>query len=218
MQRQLKRRERRSVKALAARTPARTPAELLNALYGLFVAIDSERDDPIGVHEFADRGQTVVCELKQRLHHLIRIQGQTPRTRSAILAALLCVLCGLLLNQPEAQARNLRPLLNAIREVESGGDPRRVGDHGRSLGPYQIQRPYWRDSGVPGNYDQVRNTAYAERVVLAYWRKHAVARASCPWSGSSFERLARIHNGGPTGDHKSATLPYWQKVKRKLAR
>jgi hypothetical protein len=30
------------------------------------------------------------------------------------------------------------------------------------------------------------------------------------------EVFARMHNGGPTGYKKSATIEYWQKVKKEL--
>lgn len=114
-------------------------------------------------------------------------------------------------------AVDVRPLLDAIRHVETGGlrDPENArGDGGASLGPYQIQRAYWRDSGVPGHYEQVRDQAYAERVVLAYWRRH------CPDAlrAGDWQTLARVHNGGPAGHRKYATLKYWSKVNAKLRR
>ncbi len=107
---------------------------------------------------------------------------------------------------------DLRPLFDSIREVESGGDATKVGDGGRSIGPYQIQWRYWKDSGVPGRYEQVRNPRYAERVMLAYWQRY------CPESlaRQDYQTLARVHNGGATGARKTATLPYWRKVLREL--
>ncbi|HOB76351.1 MAG TPA: hypothetical protein PKG54_17710 [Phycisphaerae bacterium] len=110
-----------------------------------------------------------------------------------------------------AQA-NLRPLFDAIREVESGGNPDAVGDGGRSIGPYQIQWAYWKDSGVPGKYHQVRDHRYAERVMIAYWKRY------CPQALArrDYQTLARVHNGGLTGHRKAATLPYWHKVAREL--
>ena len=112
-------------------------------------------------------------------------------------------------------AVNVRDLLDAIRQVETGthADPARaVGDGGRSLGPYQIGRAYWRDSGVPGRYEWVRKKAYAERVILAYWRRH------CPDALRRLDAktLARVHNGGPGGSSNRRTLPYWSRVRREL--
>jgi hypothetical protein len=38
----------------------------------------------------------------------------------------------------------------------------------RALGPLQIHRAYWKDSGVPGTYSQCADLAYSRRVVTAY--------------------------------------------------
>ena len=40
---------------------------------------------------------------------------------------------------------DLRKLLDAICEVESGCDPLAVGDGGKAIGPYQIWMSYWID-------------------------------------------------------------------------
>ena len=125
--------------------------------------------------------------------------------------SILTGLCATLLSVSSARA-DLGPLFDALREVESGGDPNAVGDGGRSIGPYQIQWAYWKDSGVPGSYRQVRDRRYAERVMIAYWKRYcpdALARAD-------YKTLARIHNGGPAGNRKPATLPYWRKVLKEL--
>lgn len=114
-----------------------------------------------------------------------------------------------------ARAAELRPLFDAIRSVETGGHSNpsaAVGDRGRSIGPYQIQRPYWIDSGVPGRYEQVRSQAYAERVMLGYWKRHCPAALA----RGDYEAMARTHNGGRTGPRKPATLKYWKSVSRAL--
>lgn len=104
----------------------------------------------------------------------------------------------------------LSDLLDAIEQVESGGDCSAVGDGGRSIGPLQIQRAYWIDSGVPGRYEQVTDGQYARRVVLAYWQRYAPPNAT-------HEQLARIHNGGPRGHTKPQTRSYWARVQRELS-
>ena len=116
---------------------------------------------------------------------------------------------------------NPRQILDAIRAVETGGqrDPANaIGDGGKALGPYQIHKVYWldavqRDPSLTANgetYDNVRDAAYAERVMLAYWSRYAPSY--------DHETLARIHNGGPRGHKVKGTLGYWEKVKAKLGR
>lgn len=112
-----------------------------------------------------------------------------------------------------------RPLLDAIRRVESGGENSpnaAVGDNGKSLGAYQISVAYWRDAveydpSLISNgetYEDVKNPQYAERVILAYWHRYAKT-----WS---YQELARLHNGGPTGPSKKSTLRYWKRIREVL--
>src|SRR5262245_12012362 len=72
---------------------------------------------------------------------------------------------------------SLDELLAAIRMVESGGlkdgGRRATGDGGKAIGPFQIHRPYWIDSKIPGKHDDCRDPEYARRVVLAYWKRYA---------------------------------------------
>jgi hypothetical protein len=112
---------------------------------------------------------------------------------------------------------SLRSLFDAIREVETGSheDPARaVGDGGRSIGPYQIQERYWRDSGVAGRYGDVRKSAYAQRTMVAYWTRY------CPdaLARGDWQTLARVHNGGPEGGRDASTLKYWRKVDEVMRR
>lgn len=121
-----------------------------------------------------------------------------------------------LLASPAMANNDLRSLLDAIRQVETGGhaNPRNAkGDGGRSLGPYQISKAYWKDSGVSGRYQIVRSQSYAERVMIGYWKRYcprALAKRDC-------QTLARIHNGGPKGMSHRRTLPYWRRVQAKLS-
>ena len=102
-----------------------------------------------------------------------------------------------------------RPFLNALMQVESGGDGYAVGDGGRSRGPYQIGRAYWQD-GYGGDYDiNVLHLSTCEVVMFAYWNRYCRKALS----ELDFETLARIHVGGPRGDVKESTKPYWLKVK-----
>lgn len=123
---------------------------------------------------------------------------------------LLCsVVC------PLTASADMRSFLDAVAQVETGSSPNPAvarGDSGRSLGPYQISWRYWKDSGVPGSYRSVSNKAYAERVMLAYWRKH------CPQALArrDYRTLARVHNGGPDGTREQKTALYWQRVRQAM--
>lgn len=120
--------------------------------------------------------------------------------------------------EPAVAHAAVETLLEAIRVVETGGEPNggrdATGDGGRSIGPYQIQHAYWLDSGVAGRYQECRDPEYARRVVRAYWGRY------CPEAldRADFEVLARIHNGGARGARKESTLAFWSKVERELAR
>ncbi len=96
----------------------------------------------------------------------------------------------------------------AIAAVESKHDPLAVGDRGRAIGVYQIHRSYWKDSRVPGKWEDCRDPAYSQRVVLAYWQRY------CPDAlrNGNLEVLCRVHNGGPQGHKKRQTASYWRKI------
>ena len=105
-------------------------------------------------------------------------------------------------------------LLAAIRQVESHGNDKAVGDGGKAIGPYQVWRVYWQDAvefdkTLGGSYQDCYDPAYAARVVRAYMARYAP-------KGASDEQLARIHNGGPKGHQKEATVAYWAKVQKEL--
>ena len=107
-------------------------------------------------------------------------------------------------------------LLAAIKQVESGGNPNAIGDQGKALGAYQIWKSYWQDGiayvpSIGGCYEDCKDPKYAEFVVRAYLARYAPKRGTV-----TLEMLARIHNGGPRGYLKQATLKYWHKVQRVL--
>jgi len=101
----------------------------------------------------------------------------------------------------------------ALHQVETSSRTGAVlGDNGKSLGPLQISRAYHADSRVAGSYEQVTDLAYARRVATAYLQRYAPQA----WAQGDVETLARIHNGGPSGHRKSATLGYAEKVRRAM--
>ena len=110
---------------------------------------------------------------------------------------------------------NINTLFKAVRQAETGGLPNEglgaIGDNGRAIGPYQIHEVYWRDANMPyGTWaDCLNSKKYSEEVMRRYWQRY------CPtaFQNGDWETLSRIHNGGPKGHKKKATLPYWKKVK-----
>jgi hypothetical protein len=114
--------------------------------------------------------------------------------------------------------KELTDVLTAIRTVESNNNPDAVGDNGNAIGIYQIWRSYHKDAvefdSIGGRYSDCFNPAYADRVVRAYMRRYANERRL--GRPVTQQDIARIHNGGPNGWRKSATLKYWEKVKKEL--
>ena len=100
-----------------------------------------------------------------------------------------------------------------------------VGDNGRSIGPYQIMKSYYKDA-VQRNPDLAKRIKYkdlkgpgsvekSEEIMQAYSNRFTTARRL--GREPTFEDAARIHNGGPNGYKRSSTRGYWQKVKTFVA-
>ena len=120
-----------------------------------------------------------------------------------------------------------RPLLDAMRQVESGGDVCAIGDNGKSLGSYQIMEGYYNDalqfnpSLADGQrtYDDVwgiGSEPYSEEVISSYMGRYATEQKL--GRQPTDEDIARIHNGGPNGYNRDSTLPYWTKVMNEMQR
>ena len=119
----------------------------------------------------------------------------------------------------DAHRAALRPFLDAVAHVESGCDDEAIGDAGRAIGRYQIWEAYWSDAlvkapAIKGEYDDCKGRVYAERVLVAYMLRYAAQAVK----DKDYETLARIHNGGPKGATKRATLKYWEKIEKALAK
>ena len=110
-----------------------------------------------------------------------------------------------------AQAAPPASFFRALHIVETSGRTGAIlGDNGRALGPLQIHRAYHADSRVAGDYSRVADLDYSKRVVTAYLQRYAPAA----WAAGDVTTLARIHNGGPRGASKQATINYAAKVAR----
>jgi hypothetical protein len=131
----------------------------------------------------------------------------------------LLVMSGLLLLSFSSVAHGakedskIEKFLDVLAVVESGNRDV-TGDNGKAIGHYQIWRVYWQDSGIKGSYSQCHNREYSRRVVMAYWQRY------CPQAVKShdWQTLARIHNGGPNGASKRATVAYWRRVQAEMKR
>jgi hypothetical protein len=126
------------------------------------------------------------------------------------LLAVLILLCASTLRGEELPEN----FLKAINQVEAGGRKTGsiIGDGGRAIGPFQIHRVYWQDANVAGKYEDCKDYAYSVKVMTAYLNRYARQAIR----DKNFEKLARIHNGGPQGHTKQATIKYWLKVKKHL--
>lgn len=130
-----------------------------------------------------------------------------------ILALLICI-NPLTVRAREADSNDIELLLDAIAQVESRNNSRAVGDGGHARGMYQLHRTYWRDGTrilkVKWDYNLAFKAEKSRRVVKAYILHYG--------KGKSLLDMARIHNGGPNGYKKKATLPYARKIAKILCK
>lgn len=116
-------------------------------------------------------------------------------------------------------------LIDALIVVESNGNDKAVGDNGAALGCLQIHQ------GVIADVNRDAKTPYIHGDAFDRNKARTICKAYLTHYGASFEHdghdghdgheaneeiLARIHNGGPKGYLKDATIPYWNKVKAVL--
>lgn len=99
-----------------------------------------------------------------------------------------------------------------------------------AYGPFQIWMPYFADATerqyegldtIDLSWEDCLNDTYAsELIVMAYMRRYAYDEFTRLERGTAtlddVQKVARIHNGGPRGHSKSATLGYWAKVQEVL--
>ena len=103
-------------------------------------------------------------------------------------------------------------LLDAIEQVESGGDANAIGDNGNAIGSFQIWEIYVSDvnriSGKQYKFSDRYSREKSKEMVRTYLSHY----------GGTIEEMARKHNGGPQGHKKASTLKYWEKIKAELRR
>ena len=144
----------------------------------------------------------------------------------ALVFSILCVNILVSMNEAfgeEIKQDNYRHLLDAICKVESNCQSDAVGDNGKAIGAYQIWYDYWYDAvtfsddddlKLSDGYESCYDKDYSEKLMLVYWERFATMKrlGRVPTD----EDRARIHNGGPNGYKKEATITYWSKVRKEL--
>ena len=127
------------------------------------------------------------------------------------------ILLAIMLAMPlTASATPSDRLLDAICHVESRGKADAIGDGGKAVGAYQIH------PAVVADVNRICGTAYTledrldpakAREICQAYLSHYGERA-----GGTDEAHARVWNGGPKGHKKRATVAYWNRVQRQLAK
>lgn len=105
--------------------------------------------------------------------------------------------------------------LEALAEVESNGNDAAVNEREDAHGRYQIRAGYLADAnealGTSYTLEDMHDPAKAEEVVRAYLLRYGQAYERRTGHLATDGVLARIHNGGPRGAEKAATVPYLAK-------
>lgn len=111
-------------------------------------------------------------------------------------------------------------LLDAIAVVESGNKADAVGDGGKSVGAYQIGKLYVDDVnaiyGTDYKYSDRTDPKLSREITLKYLTHYGKVYTRKTKKQPTAEVYARIHNGGPNGWKKPATIKYWRKVQNVL--
>jgi hypothetical protein len=104
--------------------------------------------------------------------------------------------------------------LNCICKIESGCRPLPCAwdVNSNSCGYYQLKQIYWTDCGKPGGSLAAcsKDKVCSEKCVRAYMTRYG--KICTDGRAPTCQDYARIHNGGPTGCKKPATVGYWNKV------
>lgn len=113
---------------------------------------------------------------------------------------------------------NIITLILALIAVESSGNDHAIGDNGAAYGCLQLHAAYVADAAEYAGEDWTHEDAFDREtsieIVVAYMSRYATEkRLGRP---VTIEDIARIHNGGPNGYKKDATIKYWAKVQAEL--
>ena len=130
---------------------------------------------------------------------------KTGRIPEGAFSSMLNAECGMLNDLPSG-------FLDRLATVESGGDDAATNAAEGAVGRYQIRQGYLDDAneaaGTSYTLAEMREPGKAEAVVRAYLSRYGRAFAARAGRAPTAEELARIHNGGPRGAERAATLAY----------
>lgn len=106
----------------------------------------------------------------------------------------------------------------ALIMVESSGNPKAIGDGGLAYGALQLHKAYVQDAAEYANKPWTHQDAFDPDKSIDIFKAYMARYATYERLGRAptFEDIARIHNGGPNGYKKEATVKYWKKVEAKL--
>jgi hypothetical protein len=93
-----------------------------------------------------------------------------------------------------------------------------VGDNGKAYGQYQIHKCYVDDVNRVYKTNYTHEDAFDRkkaRIMVDLYLKHYCSQKRLGRT-PTFEDAARIHNGGPNGHKKDATIKYAKKFKANL--
>ena len=129
----------------------------------------------------------------------------------AVVAFVICA--WIMMGGGTCMAGEWRAFLNAVRQVESGGDDAAVGDSGSSRGPMQCGRAAWADAreylGVDWDYDRCVWLRFESEIVFIGYTQR--------WDARTWEERARCWNSGPQWRKKyRLTDGYWRRVRRTM--
>ena len=121
-----------------------------------------------------------------------------------------------IISMGHAAEKSLDDFFKALKTVESGnGDGiNKIGDNGKALGPLQIHKCCWQDSGVKFAYEKCGQLKESKEVAIGYWNRYCAKALK----EKNWEVLARVWNGGPKGHERESTENYWRKVQTELYR
>jgi len=109
-------------------------------------------------------------------------------------------------------------LVEAVIQVESRGNDSAVGDNGKAVGCLQIHPIVVREVNRLVSKPYTLDDRYSRAKSIDMFNIISEEYDCCEeYTFMQYaEIVARRWNGGPKGDKKTATLEYWEKVKKEL--